>query len=327
MTPVLSVSNLTTHFHTADGVVRAVDDVSFEVAAGETLGIVGESGSGKSVTALSILRLIEQPPGWFGPKSRIELDGQNILELSSKELRKIRGAEISMVFQEPGTSLNPVLTVGYQVVETIRAHSKISRSEAWRQAVQLLETVGIPDAPLRARDYPHQMSGGMLQRVMIAIALSCKPKVLIADEPTTALDVTIQAQIVDLLIDLKKKFGMAIVFITHDLGVLARLADRVAVMYAGQIVEHGTAAQIYGEPGHPYTKGLLTAVPRVDKRRGELAGIPGSVPAATAWPAGCRFHPRCPSRLARCDQESPPPCVIGPGHTADCWLHTESNEP
>ncbi len=321
MNPVLSVRDLSTHFHTRDGLVRAVDGVSFDVGEAETLGIVGESGSGKSVTALSILKLIDQPPGEFGPNSRVEFEGKNVLQLRGEELRQIRGAGIAMIFQEPAASLNPVLTVGYQIVETLRAHNRMSRSDAWKRAVELLDTVGISDAGRRSKDYPHQLSGGMLQRVMIAIALSCQPKVLIADEPTTALDVTIQAQIVDLLIALKAQFGMSIIFITHDLGVLARIADRVAVMYGGRIVEQGPVKDIYATPAHPYTKGLLKAVPRVDRRPEPLVGIPGTVPSAAHWPTGCRFHPRCAERLDRCTDETPHRFTIDTNHSAHCWLH------
>jgi peptide/nickel transport system ATP-binding protein len=321
MTQLLSVTNLTTYFDTADGVVRAVDGVSFDIAAGETLGIVGESGCGKSVTALSILRLIDQPPGRFGPDSRVEFEGLDLLTAAPKNLQRIRGAEIAMIFQEPATSLNPVLTVGYQIAETILAHRAVTKREAWTRTEELLDLVGIADPHLRAKDYPHEMSGGMQQRVMIAMALSCQPKLLIADEPTTALDVTVQAQILDLLIDLRARFGMAVVFITHDLGVLARIADRVAVMYAGRIVEQGPVREIFQQPAHPYTVGLLAAVPRTDRPRQALTGIPGAVPSATAWPAGCRFHPRCPRAFEPCATDTPPSFTVATQHSATCWLH------
>ncbi|MCZ6918042.1 MAG: ABC transporter ATP-binding protein [Gemmatimonadetes bacterium] len=318
MTVVLRVRDLTTSFTTDAGIVRAVDGVSFDLAAGETLGIVGESGSGKTVTALSILRLIAEPPGRIDPRSKIEYDGVDLLRLSQRELRRIRGAKIAMVFQEPMSSLNPVLTVGSQIAEAIRAHEPVSRRAATDRAVELLGMVGIPEPERRIRDYPHQLSGGMQQRVMIGMALSCQPDVLIADEPTTALDVTIQAQILELLVELQQRFGMAMLFITHDMGVLASVADRVAVMYGGQIVEEGGIRRIFEQPAHPYTQGLLAAVPRIDRPK-DLRGIPGTVPTATAWPDGCRFHPRCDRRMEHC-LEPPPEVEVQPGHTARCWL-------
>ncbi len=321
MTRLLSVQNLSTSFHTERGLVRAVDDVSFDIFEGETLGIVGESGCGKSVTALSILKLIPQPPGAFDPQSRIEFRGANILELEGRALREIRGAQIAMIFQEPTTSLNPVLTVGFQIAETILAHEQVKKKEAFERAEELLTLVGISDPAERMREYPHQMSGGMQQRVMIAIALSCQPQLLIADEPTTALDVTIQAQILDLLTDLKQRFKMSVMFITHDLGVLAGIADRVAVMYAGQIVEEATTEQLFAQPAHPYTQGLLRAVPRVDRPTDKLVGIPGAVPSAADWPGGCRFHPRCGSRFEPCDGEMPSLCELDSGQRSRCWLH------
>ena len=317
---LLRVRNLCTSFHTEAGVARAVDGVSFDLAAGETLGLVGESGSGKTVTALSILRLIPEPPGEISPDSRVEYDGVDVLRLPPRELRKIRGAQIAMIFQEPMSSLNPVLTVGSQIAEAIRAHEPVSRREAADRAVELLELVGIPEPEHQVRNYPHQMSGGMQQRVMIGMALSCRPKILIADEPTTALDVTIQAQIIDLLLELKDRFEMSVLFITHDLGVLAGVADRVAVMYGGTIVEQGPIGAVFEQPAHPYTRGLLHAVPRVDRPSARIVGIPGSVPTATAWPAGCRFHPRCSERLERCDVDPPGSYTTGPQHSARCWL-------
>ena len=326
MTPLLRVENLSTSFVTEAGIARAVDGVSFELGAGETLGLVGESGSGKTVTALSILRLIAEPPGQFAPESRIEYDGVNLLQLPARELRHIRGAQIAMIFQEPMSSLNPVLRVGSQIAEAIRAHEPVSRREAADRAVELLTLVGIPEPEQRVRDYPHQMSGGMQQRVMIGMALACQPKILIADEPTTALDVTIQAQILDLLIDLKDRFSMAVLFITHDLGVLAGVADRVAVMYAGRIVEEGGVREVFHQPAHPYTQGLLRAVPRIDRPDADLEGIPGSVPTATAWPAGCRFHPRCQQRLDRCSVDDPGRFAVATGHVTRCWLSEPGNE-
>ncbi len=320
MTPLLRVRQLSMSFATDAGIARAVDDVSFDVEQGETLGVVGESGCGKTVTALSILRLIPEPPGQYGEQSRIEYEGVNLLDLSPNKLRAIRGAQIAMIFQEPMSSLNPVLTIGSQIVEAIRAHESVSKNEAINRAVELLAVVGMPDPDGHMKDYPHQMSGGMQQRVMIAMALSCRPKILIADEPTTALDVTIQAKILDLLEDLKARFGMSIIFITHDLGVLAGIADRVAVMYGGKIVEHGEVRTIFERPAHPYTQGLLAAVPRVDRPKAQLQGIPGAVPTATEWPSGCRFHPRCGQRIDRCSAESPPEVTIGAGHAARCWV-------
>ncbi|MCH7489111.1 MAG: ABC transporter ATP-binding protein [Gemmatimonadetes bacterium] len=324
MTALLRVRHLSTSFQTEAGLVRAVDDVSFDLAEGETLGLVGESGSGKTVTALSILRLIPQPPGAFGPESRIEYDGVDLLRLPSRELRKVRGAQIAMIFQEPMSSLNPVLTVGSQISEAIRAHEPVSRKEANDRAVELLDLVGIPEPGRRFRDYPHQMSGGMQQRVMIGMALSCRPKILIADEPTTALDVTIQAQILDLLLELKERFAMSVLFITHDLGVLAGVADRVAVMYGGSIVEQGPVRAVFEQPAHPYTRGLLHAVPRVDRPSDRIEGIPGSVPTATAWPSGCRFHPRCSECMKHCEVDAPPSYSAGTDHTARCWLLDQS---
>ncbi|MCZ6857318.1 MAG: ABC transporter ATP-binding protein [Gemmatimonadetes bacterium] len=322
MTPLLSIRRLSTSFATDAGIARAVDDVSLDLEQGETLGLVGESGCGKTVTALSILRLIAEPPGQYGEESRIEYEGVNLLDLSPNKLREIRGAQIAMIFQEPMSSLNPVLTIGSQIVEAIRAHESVSKSEATERAVELLRVVAMPDPDHRMKDYPHQMSGGMQQRVMIAMALSCHPKILIADEPTTALDVTIQAQILDLLTDLKARFGMSVIFITHDLGVLAGIADRVAVMYGGKIVEQGAVRTIFERPAHPYTQGLLAAVPRIDRPDAQLQGIPGAVPTATQWPSGCRFHPRCSQRIERCSTESPPAVTIGAGHVARCWVAT-----
>jgi oligopeptide/dipeptide ABC transporter ATP-binding protein len=320
---LLSVRNLTTTFSTSRGVARAVDDVSFDLAAGETLAIVGESGSGKTVTSLSLLRLVPEPPGRIDPASRIDYQGRNILSMPPEELRRTRGGEIGMVFQEPSTSLNPVLTVGSQIAETVRAHRQVDRRQARARAVEMMRLVGIPDPEERYGSYPHQMSGGMKQRIMIAIALSCEPKILIADEPTTALDVTIQAQILELLVGLKARLGLAVLLISHDLGLVAGIADRVVVMYGGRVVEQAPTAEIFAHPRHPYTEGLLQAAPRIDRPQRLLAAIPGSVPPATAWPAGCRFHPRCPHAWDRCVNDEPGLLAAGPSQVSRCWLIEE----
>jgi len=323
---LLRVSGLKTYFVTEQGkgTARAVDDVSFDLYPGETLGIVGESGCGKTVTSLSILRLVPEPPGHILPGSLIEFEGRNLLALPAPELRAVRGNQIAMIFQEPMTSLNPVFTVGDQIAEAAIIHQQLSRSAARARAIEMLRLVGIPDPAERVDHYPHQLSGGMRQRVMIAMALICHPKVLIADEPTTALDVTIQAQILELLDNLQTEFGMAVLLITHDLGVVAGHADRVVVMYAGRVVETARTEELFEHPTHPYTEGLLAAVPRIDAPRARLHAIPGQVPAATAWPPGCRFHPRCPYAWEKCVAEEPPLLESGsPGHTARCWLVTE----
>ena len=324
--PVLRVHDLKTYFVTdrGSGTARAVDGVSFDLFAGETLGIVGESGCGKTVMSLSILRLIPEPPGHILPGSFIEFEGRNLLTLPPRELRAIRGNRIAMVFQEPMTSLNPVLTIGHQVAEAALVHQQLSRGDARKRAIDLLRLVGIPDPETRVDDYPHQLSGGMRQRAMIAMALICHPQILIADEPTTALDVTIQAQILDLLGRLQRELAMAVLLITHDLGVVAGSADRVVVMYAGQVVEAATTRALFASPRHPYTEGLLASIPRLDQPRERLHSIPGSVPPATAWPAGCRFHPRCPYAWDKCRSEEPPLLETGDdGHTARCWLVAE----
>ena len=323
MSMLLSVRNLTTTFSTPRGVARAVDDVSFDLAAGETLAIVGESGSGKTVTSLSLLRLVPEPPGRIDPASRIDYQGRNILSMAPEELRRTRGGEIGMVFQEPSTSLNPVLSVGSQIAETVRAHRQVDRRQAQARAVEMMRLVGIPDPEDRYGSYPHQMSGGMKQRIMIAIALSCEPKILIADEPTTALDVTIQAQILELLVGLKDRLGLAVVLISHDLGLVAGIADRVVVMYGGRVVEQAPTADIFAHPRHPYTEGLLQAAPRIDRPQRLLAAIPGSVPPATAWPTGCRFHPRCPHAWERCVKDEPGLLAAGPSQVSRCWLIEE----
>ncbi|MGH7674331.1 MAG: ABC transporter ATP-binding protein [Gemmatimonadales bacterium] len=321
---LLRVRDLRTYFVTDRGVTaRAVDGVSFDVGTGETLGLVGESGSGKTVTSLSILRLIPEPPGYIRPGSLIEFDGRNLLTLAPRELRAVRGREIAMIFQEPAASLNPVLRVGDQVAEPAMVHLGLSRAAARARAIEMLQLVGIPDPAARAADYPHQMSGGMQQRAMIAMALICRPRVLIADEPTTALDVTIQAQILELLDRLQRQLGMGVLLITHDLGLIAEHADRVAVMYAGQLVETASTAALFERPSHPYTEGLLASIPRLDRPRARLQSVAGQVPAAAAWPAGCRFHPRCPYAWDRCAREEPPLLDVAPGHAARCWLVAE----
>ncbi len=319
MTPLLDVRDLTVEFDTADGHALAVDRVSFHIAAGETLGIVGESGCGKTVTALSILRLLDDE-AVTSPSSAIVFDGTDIRRLDGEALRAVRGAKIAMVFQEPGTSLNPVLTIGSQITEALHAHRTIDTGAARARAIALLDLVGIPDAASRFTAYPHQLSGGMQQRVMIAMALSCEPQLLIADEPTTALDVTIQAQILELLQALKGRLGMAMLLITHDLGVVAGSADRVAVMYGGQIVEQAATRELFRNPQHPYTRALLDAIPRLDVVTPRLPAIAGAVPPATAWPAGCRFHPRCSQVLDRCSTDVPPTFVLAPSHFSRCWL-------
>jgi len=317
---LLEIENLQTHFRTPDGVNRAVDGVSFHVEAGETLAVVGESGCGKSVTAMSILRLIPEPPGKIA--GRISFQGRDLLELSEREMRNIRGNEISMIFQEPMTSLNPVLTVGRQIGETLRLHQGLSRQQAEAKAVEMLTLVGIPEPQRRVREYPHQLSGGMRQRVMIAIALACNPKLLIADEPTTALDVTIQAQILDLMRDLKHRVGAAIVLITHDLGVVAEVAERVVVMYAGRKVEEAPVGPLFRTPRHPYTQGLLGSVPKLGSSLAgtetRLSEIPGLVPSLKSKIPGCVFAGRCPHATDLCRQVAPALEEKAPGHVAAC---------
>ncbi|WP_135466226.1 ABC transporter ATP-binding protein [Crenalkalicoccus roseus] len=317
---LLEIENLQTHFRTPDGVNRAVDGVSFNVEAGETLAVVGESGCGKSVTAMSILRLIPEPPGRIA--GAIRFQGRNLLELSDREMRDIRGNEISMIFQEPMTSLNPVLTVGRQIGETLRLHQGLNRQQAEARAVEMLQLVGIPEPQRRVREYPHQLSGGMRQRVMIAIALACNPKLLIADEPTTALDVTIQAQILDLMRDLKRRVGAAIVLITHDLGVVAEVAERVVVMYAGRKVEEAQVGPLFRTPRHPYTQGLLGSVPKLGSSltgtETRLAEIPGLVPSLKQKIPGCVFASRCPHATDLCREVAPALEEKAPGHVAAC---------
>ena len=317
--PLLSIRDLRTWFYTEAGVARAVDGVSFDIGSGETLGIVGESGCGKSVTALSILRLI-QPPGRIEQGSVIEFEGKDLVTLGDAEIRDIRGNRISMIFQEPMSALNPVFMVGDQVAEVARVHARMSRKDAWDRAVEMLALTGIPDADARARQYPHQLSGGMRQRVLIAMALMMKPALVIADEPTTALDVTIQAQILDLLVDLQKKIDTSILMITHDLGVIAETASRVIVMYAGEVVEQADVDELFAKPQHPYTEGLMHSMPHIGHDQERLNVIPGTVPAPTEWPAGCRFRERCPYSWDKCEREHPPLYEIGSGHVSRCHL-------
>jgi len=322
---ILSVRNLATHFHTRDGVIRAVDGVSFDLEAGETLGIVGESGCGKSVTALSILRLIPPETARIARGSVVEFEGRELTRLSEEKMREIRGKSISMIFQEPMTSLNPVLTVGTQIAENVWRHTGVNKQQARDRAQAMLDLVGIADSRRRLDEYPHQLSGGMRQRVMIAIALSCDPRVLIADEPTTALDVTIQAQILDLMLELKEKLGTAIIMITHDLGVVAETTQRVVVMYAGRKVEEAPVEELFARPLHPYTHGLMRAIPRLDidaetaGRRPRLKEIPGMVPRLDRPIQGCAFAPRCDFATERCRVEAPSLEDHGKGHLAACW--------
>lgn len=323
---LLEVQDLRTWFHTTAGVAHAVDGVSFTMNAGETVGLVGESGCGKSVTALSLLRLIE-PPGRIEQGSRILFEGRDLLSLDEEGIRRIRGNRIAMVFQEPMTALNPVFTIGDQVAEVARVHAGASRRAAWERAVEMLSLVGIPDPRERAKSYPHQLSGGMRQRVLIAMALVMEPALLIADEPTTALDVTIQAQILELLADLQQRLGLAILLITHDLGVIAEVASRVLVMYGGLIVEEAPVRELFANPRHPYTQGLLAAMPRLGQERERLVVIPGTVPPPTAWPTGCRFRDRCPYAWDRCAREAPPPYPVRDDHRARCHLVVDSPSP
>jgi oligopeptide/dipeptide ABC transporter ATP-binding protein len=320
--PLLEIRDLTVLFTGPEGVARAVDGLDLTVGEGETVGLVGESGCGKSVTALSVLRLVD-PPGHIAHGSSVRLEGRGLLALGAKEIRAVRGNHVALVFQEPLSALNPVLRIGSQIAEAIRAHEHVSRSTARWRAVEMLTAVGIPDAARTAAAYPHQLSGGMRQRALIAMALACHPKLLLADEPTTALDVTIQAEILELLDSLQQKLGMAVLLITHNLGIVAERTRRVYVMYAGQIVEEAQTEQLFAHPSHPYTEGLMEAVPALDERKERLRSVPGQVPPATAWPAGCRFHPRCPYAWARCRQEMPGLIEVGPGHRARCWLVEE----
>ena len=321
----LRVEQLKTHFFTSDGAVKAVDGVSFDVHTGRTLGIVGESGSGKSVTSLSIMRLL--PRNGRTVHGRVLVEGRDILKIPEDQMREIRGDDISMIFQEPMTSLNPVFSCGRQVAEAIKQHREVSDKEANDRVVELFKLVGIPAAERRVKDYPHELSGGMRQRVMIAMALSCDPKVLIADEPTTALDVTIQAQILELLRRLQDEKGMAMILITHDLGVIAETAHEVVVMYAGRIVERGSVEQIFEEPKHPYTQGLLASIPSRGTKGKRLNVIKGTVPHPFNLPPGCTFAPRCPHAFDRCPTAFPGAMEVGPGHRAACFLYGEEIEP
>ncbi len=318
--PILSVEGLQTVFNTRKGEIHAVNHVDFDLRAGELLGVVGESGSGKSVTMMSLLKLLPMPPAEVR-NGRAMFDGRDLLQLSDDELRTVRGGEIGFVFQDPMTSLNPVFTVGFQIMEPLRTHMGVSKRDAKKRAQELLELVGIPDAARRLDDYPHQFSGGMRQRVMIAIALACDPKVLIADEPTTALDVTIQAQILELMKDLRDRLGMAVIWITHDLGVIAGIADRVMVMYGGQIVEHAPVKELFRNPQHPYTKALLKTVPSLSGERAKrLTVIEGQPPILSSAPCACSFRDRCPQAMPRCGTENPARYGIGNGHDAACFL-------
>ena len=319
---LLEIENLSVHFHIPEGIARAVDGISFHLAAGETIGLVGESGCGKSVTALSILGLIPSPPGKI-ESGKIMFDGQNLLDLDGESLRKIRGQKISMIFQEPMTSLNPVLPIGRQVAEPLMVHQGLNRAAAFEKAADWLDHVKIPAAAKRLNDYPHQLSGGMRQRIMIAMAMVCGPKLLIADEPTTALDVTIQAQILSLMIRLKEDLAMSLLLITHDLGVVAQMAARVVVMYAGQIVEEASVIDIFDSPFHPYTRGLLKSMPRTGlsgERIKRLKEIPGTVPSLTQVIVGCKFADRCPHSFELCREKLPTLFQIADGHRARCWL-------
>ncbi|MBO8165750.1 MAG: peptide ABC transporter ATP-binding protein [Thermotogae bacterium] len=315
--PLLEVKGLKTYFHTDDGIVKAVDGVSFEVYSGETLGIVGESGCGKSVTSLSVMRLLDEKGEIAG--GEILFDGKDIRALSDEEMRKMRGNDMAMIFQEPMTALNPVYTIGDQITEAILLHQDVDKETARKMAIDMLRKVGIPEPEKRVDEYPHELSGGMRQRAMIAMSLSCNPKLLFADEPTTALDVTIQAQILELMLELQKEYGMAIVMITHDLGVIAEMAERVVVMYAGKVVEYADVVTLFKDPKHPYTWGLMNAIPRLDEDKDVLYNIPGVVPDPLDFPKGCRFNTRCPLATDKCRTEEPPLVEIEPGHKAACW--------
>lgn len=324
---LLDVRDLKTYFYTQSGIVKAVDGVSFNVARGETVALVGESGCGKTVSALSVLRLVAEPPGKI-VGGDVFFDGTNLMNLPVDEMRKVRGAKIAMIFQEPLTSLNPVLTIGQQISEALEMHRGMSKEQAQEEAIRLLRLVGIPQAEQRVKDYPHHFSGGMRQRVMIAIAISCKPQLIIADEPTTVVDVTIQAQLLELIRGIAKGLGTSLILITHNLGIVARYAQRVCVMYAGRIIEHGPALQIYHHPLHPYTAGLLASVPRLDEpRKTRLMPIEGQPPNLVDPPEQCLFLPRCPYEGAKYRQERPPLLEVGPGHFSACWLAHEGITP
>jgi peptide/nickel transport system ATP-binding protein/oligopeptide transport system ATP-binding protein len=322
---LLEVRGLKTYFHVMDGTVPAVDGVDFQIKRGETLGLVGESGCGKSVTSLTIMRLIDIPPGDI-VAGEIWFDGREILSLPPSEMRLIRGSDMSMIFQEPMTSLNPVFTVGYQIAEAVKAHKDVSKDAARDRAIEMLTAVGIPSPERRFTQYPHELSGGMRQRVMIAMALSCDPKLIIADEPTTALDVTIQAQILELIKSIQKKTGTALLLITHDLAVVAETVERIAVMYAGKIVEAGTAEEVLLDPKHPYTQGLITSIPSTVPRGQRLNVIKGTVPNPFRMPVGCRFEPRCPHSFGPCKDFDPALRAVGPNRQSACWLQYPPGE-
>ncbi len=322
MKPILQIENLNTHFETARGTVRAVDGVDLRLNEGDTLGIAGESGCGKTVLALSIMRLIASPPGRI-VSGRILFEGTDLLGLTDEEMRRIRGKRISMIFQEPMTSLNPVFRIGDQIAEALELHEGLTANDARDRAVEMLRLVGIPAPEMRSRDYPHQMSGGMRQRVMIAMALSCRPRLMLADEPTTALDVTIQAQILDLILKLKREVGTSVILITHDLGVIAEAAQHAAIMYAGWVVEQGPVAAIFSSPLHPYTVGLMNSIPRIGSghaRGGYLNVIPGTIPDLLELPSGCKFRDRCPRVMPVCAEKVPQLLEYTPGHYVRCWL-------
>ncbi len=318
--PLLSVKNLKTYFYTEEGVMPSVDGIDFDLAAGETLAIVGESGCGKSVTSLSIMRLVQTPPGKI-VDGEILYNGEDLLKKSQKEMRAIRGNEISMIFQEPMTSLNPVFTVGSQIMDAYRIHQGLSKKEARERTIEMIRMVGIPSPEKVVDVYPHELSGGMRQRIMIAMALACRPKILIADEPTTALDVTIQAQIMHLLGEMKEKTGTSIILITHDLGVVAQIAQNVLVMYAGQVVEYAPVRDVYKDPLHPYTVGLLKSVPKLHQQTDSLYNIRGMVPSPKDYPAGCRFCPRCEDVCEKCEKEQPPLFQLPDGRKVRCWKY------
>jgi len=320
---LLAVDRLTTAFATETGQVTAIEDISFSIDRGEILGIVGESGSGKSVTALAIMGLLPMPPARI-LGGHIRFDGKDLLSLSDRAMQRLRGPGIAMVFQEPMTSLNPVFTIGDQIIETIRAHESLSQRQAFSRAVEMLEKVGIPSASARMQDYPHQLSGGQRQRVMLAIALVCRPRLLIADEPTTALDVTIQAQILDLLLDLRDEFGMAVIIITHNMGVIAETADRVLVTYAGRVVEQAPVDRLFDQPLHPYTRGLLACVPTLEQQQPRLQAIPGNLPEPARRPPGCRFSDRCSRAIPACQEAVPLLENFGDDHRAACFRIRES---
>jgi oligopeptide/dipeptide ABC transporter ATP-binding protein len=317
---LLEIEDLCVQFFTYQGVVRALEGVSLSVARGEILGLVGETGCGKSVLARAVLRVIAEPPGKI-TAGRIRFKGRDLIPLDRRQMRRIRGNEISMIFQEPMSSLNPVFTIGNQMAEVVRLHQRVGRDEARGICLDMLRQVRMPDPEQVLEKYPHELSGGMLQRAMIAMELSCRPDLLLADEPTTALDVTVQAQVLTILEELTRERGVAVLFISHDLGVIAQLCDRVAVMYAGRIVETAPVAALFAAPRHPYTRGLLQAIPRIGRGRADLAVIPGSVPRLVDPPPGCRFHPRCASRFAPCDREVPVFCEPAPGHHVACHLY------